>query len=69
LWNCLTLIGFRAATNAMQTMIIDPRIGQLAKAQGLTVKVYDNRKNLYFFLFYVFFVALTVISVIILKMI
>ena len=62
LWNCLTFIGFLIATIVMKTKQIDPKLQAQLKSQGLDVTPRDNRKVLYTFLFYVFFIALVIAS-------
>lgn len=62
LWNCLTFIGFLIATIVMRTKQVDPKLLAQLKSQGLDVTPRDNRKILYTFLFYVFFIFLVIAS-------
>ena len=62
LWNCLTFMGFLIATIVMKTKQIDPKLQAQLDSQGLDVTPRDNRKMLYAFLFYVFFIALVISS-------
>ncbi|MEM0360422.1 MAG: hypothetical protein QXK06_03770 [Candidatus Diapherotrites archaeon] len=62
LWNLLTIIGFGIATSQLKTKTLDPKIEAQLKEQNISVTVRDSRKFAYFFLFYVAFIAITIIS-------
>lgn len=58
LWNCLTAVGLLVATISLKTKKIDTKIQNQLKSQGIDVVAKDDRKVVYFILFYVFFLLL-----------
>jgi hypothetical protein len=58
LWNCLTAVGLLVATISLKTKKIDTKIQNQLRSQGIEVVAKDERKIVYFILFYVFFLSL-----------